>query len=277
MGTRRTIAIGGTGSALVIGAGVFLGVGAASGGDDDAPLAGMARERATAAALAHVGAGAVTETATGDDGAAYEVEVRRGDGSQVEVRLGSQGEVAEASVIDGPPALSEALLRAIGLGPGAKSKSLNLDRYHLAETLRMIIEEAQLLALRNGAETIGERFLLRAVLASEREGMVGRCLSSDALGFNLDFMLRDVDKRIRDQRLGKFEEEITPFLIPGAVAKSEDLTYLARTGHLRPSVAQDTLIEAMLRGLYKRQDNHLLITGEAGVGKTALVRELGKG
>jgi len=89
MGTRRTIAIGGTGSALVIGAGVFLGVGAASGGDDDAPLAGMARERATAAALAHVGAGAVTETARGDDGAAYEVEVRRGDGSQVEVRLGS--------------------------------------------------------------------------------------------------------------------------------------------------------------------------------------------
>ncbi len=35
------------------------------------------------------------------------------DRASVEVRLGPQGEVAEASVLDGPPALGEALLRAV--------------------------------------------------------------------------------------------------------------------------------------------------------------------
>lgn len=33
------------------------------------------------------GGGTVTETEVGDDGSAYEVEIRRADGSQVEVQL----------------------------------------------------------------------------------------------------------------------------------------------------------------------------------------------
>jgi uncharacterized membrane protein YkoI len=60
---------------------------AASRGGDDRPLAGTTLERASAAALAAAGGGTVTETEVGDDDAAYEVEVRLADGSQVEVRL----------------------------------------------------------------------------------------------------------------------------------------------------------------------------------------------
>jgi hypothetical protein len=37
--------------------------------------------------LDHVGEGTVTETEIGDDGAAYGVEVRLNDGSQVEVQI----------------------------------------------------------------------------------------------------------------------------------------------------------------------------------------------
>jgi len=51
------------------------------------PLAGSTLEQATAAALQHTGGGTVTETETGDGGAAYGVEVRLADGSQVEVEL----------------------------------------------------------------------------------------------------------------------------------------------------------------------------------------------
>jgi hypothetical protein len=78
---------------LIVGAiaagviGIGAGVGIAAGGDDDKPLRGRDYERATAAALEHVGEGTVTETEIGDDGAAYEVEVRLDDGSQVEVQL----------------------------------------------------------------------------------------------------------------------------------------------------------------------------------------------
>ncbi len=59
----------------------------AAGGDDDAPLTGSAREQAIAAALAHVGEGTILETEAGDGGAAYGVEIRLTDGSQVEVSL----------------------------------------------------------------------------------------------------------------------------------------------------------------------------------------------
>jgi uncharacterized membrane protein YkoI len=64
--------------------------GAAGGGDDDATdraISGQALDRAKAAALDHTGGGTVTETEAGDEEGAYEVEVTRADGSQVDVHL----------------------------------------------------------------------------------------------------------------------------------------------------------------------------------------------
>ena len=74
-------AVAGTGAAIA---------GAAGGGDDDAtekPITGSALDRASAAALAHTGGGKVTDTEAGDEEGAYEVEVTRPDGSQVDVHL----------------------------------------------------------------------------------------------------------------------------------------------------------------------------------------------
>ena len=77
--------------ALVVVLAVALGAvtltAVAKGGDDDQPITSPALEQATKAALAHTGGGTVTETEVGDDGAAYGVEVRLDDGSQVEVNL----------------------------------------------------------------------------------------------------------------------------------------------------------------------------------------------
>jgi hypothetical protein len=76
---------------------------AAGGGDDEQPLTGSALERATVAALEHTGGGVVTETEVGDDGAAYGVEVRLDDGSQVEVNLDENFMViGQAADDDGP-------------------------------------------------------------------------------------------------------------------------------------------------------------------------------
>ena len=55
--------------------------------DSDQPLTGTDLEKAKAAALEYAGGGTVTEAEAGDDGAAYGVEVRKADGSQVEIRL----------------------------------------------------------------------------------------------------------------------------------------------------------------------------------------------
>ncbi len=83
---RKTTWIAGGALALaVVGGGT--GIAIATGSGDDARITGSALDEATAAALAETGGGTVTDTEVGDDGAAYSVEVRLADGSQVEVNL----------------------------------------------------------------------------------------------------------------------------------------------------------------------------------------------
>lgn len=63
-------------------------IAAANGGDDnERPITGEALNKASAAALAHTGSGAVTGTEVGDEDGYYEVEVTRDDGGQVDVHL----------------------------------------------------------------------------------------------------------------------------------------------------------------------------------------------
>jgi len=74
-------------AALAIGGAAIAG---AAGGDDDAtdkPVSGSALKKASAAALEHTGGGSVTETEAGDEEGAYEIEVKREDGSSVDVHL----------------------------------------------------------------------------------------------------------------------------------------------------------------------------------------------
>jgi uncharacterized membrane protein YkoI len=62
----------------------------APGREDDAaeqPITGASLEKASEAALDHVGGGEVTGTEVGDEEGYYEVEITRADGSQVDVHL----------------------------------------------------------------------------------------------------------------------------------------------------------------------------------------------
>ena len=63
---------------------------AAAIGRDDAPdrtLTGTELDRASAAALKEVGSGRVTDTEAGDEEGAYEVEVTRADGTEIDIHL----------------------------------------------------------------------------------------------------------------------------------------------------------------------------------------------
>lgn len=71
---------------------------ATGGGDDDAtdkPITGGALDRATSVALQHTGGGRMTGTEVNDEEGAYEVEVTRADGSQVDVHLDSAFKVID--------------------------------------------------------------------------------------------------------------------------------------------------------------------------------------
>ena len=94
---RKLIMTGGV--VLAIGA-LSAGIAIAAGGGNEKPLTGSTLDQARAAALEHTGGGTVTETETGDDGAAYGVEIRLDDGSQVEVNLDENFNVIGQDVDD---------------------------------------------------------------------------------------------------------------------------------------------------------------------------------
>ena len=98
MATRKKVIA----AAVAAVAAVGIGTGAvlAAAGDDDKPLEGNAYERATAAAVEYVGGGTVIETEVGDDGAAYGIEIRKNDGTIVEVNLDENFEVIGAEPDD---------------------------------------------------------------------------------------------------------------------------------------------------------------------------------
>ena len=74
--------------------------------------------------------------------------------------------------------------------------------------------------------------------------------------------------------------EASNVMAPGASGKSalarycRDLTEDARTGHLDPVTGREHEIRTMTDILLRRRQNNPLITGEAGVGKTAVVEGL---
>jgi len=102
--TRNFKLLAGGASAVVLAAG---GVGiaqAVGGGDSDEQATGPGAERAERAAVEAVGGGRAVEVEREDEGrAGWEVEVRRGDGQQVEVHLNPRFErVGVEGDDDGP-------------------------------------------------------------------------------------------------------------------------------------------------------------------------------
>ena len=81
------------------------GIAYANGGDSEEQVTGPEAQKAKSAAIAAVGGGSVTEVER-DDGngsGAFEVEVAREDGSQVEVHLdGDYNDVGRQADEDGP-------------------------------------------------------------------------------------------------------------------------------------------------------------------------------
>ena len=102
--TRRFVATAAAVTALVLGgAGIATAQGEdgpGEGADSDTPLTGTDLERASAAALEHTGGGRVVDSETGDDGAAYGIEIELADGSQVEVHLDADFQVIGSEVDD---------------------------------------------------------------------------------------------------------------------------------------------------------------------------------
>ncbi len=100
--SRKVVAIAGAATVLAAGG---VGIAYAVGGESEEQVTGAAAEKAKSAALEAVGGGTVSEIERqdGDGGGAFEVEVKRDDGSQVEVHVDRDFDVVgQAGDDDGP-------------------------------------------------------------------------------------------------------------------------------------------------------------------------------
>ena len=98
---RRLRILALTGAAVAVAATGGVAIAGVGGDDDnekpDSAITGPALGKASHAALAHTGGGRVSGTEAGDAEGAYEVEVTRRDGSQVDVHLDRDFKVINAA------------------------------------------------------------------------------------------------------------------------------------------------------------------------------------
>ena len=94
--TKAVLVGGAVALAVIGGAGVALATGTPD--EIETPITGASLQKASGAALAHIGQGRVTATEAGDEEGAYEVEVTRDDGSEVDVHLRRDFTVIRAEV-----------------------------------------------------------------------------------------------------------------------------------------------------------------------------------
>lgn len=180
----------------------------------------------------------------------------------------------------GPAKVVEEIEHNISLGFRGKPKTPELSKGCFSIPVQRALEEAFRQASRLGKKVIDESSLMYGVLVEESEGRVADILKLPSLEMDVRKMLHHLDQYIQEMAAGEESQQAAPFLLPKSLAKSEDLTFLAQIERLTPMVEVETAknetppIEQIKRGLHKRDNNHILITGQAGVGKTTIVRQL---
>ncbi len=162
--------------------------------------------------------------------------------------------------------------------------SLILIKEHMYEETLALLEAAQRAMSTWQQKTIDTSHLLHGLL----ETMSLRLISffrTISIQIDLPKMRRHLEYHIQDIRADVWHE--SPFHLPTTILPSEDLTYLAQMQSLPDTiplgengqVLSDTTRyarEEIVQALYRRENNHVLITGEYGVGKTTLIRDLAK-
>ncbi|MFO1144664.1 MAG: type VI secretion system ATPase TssH, partial [Amaricoccus sp.] len=136
-------------------------------------------------------------------------------------------------------------------------------------------------SLEFGDETVRSAYiLLGALKVPVLEGLIGKIsaefdkIDPDALGSRLDDVLSGSIEGGGSAR-PEPSAEAAPRRAPGgdsALAKyATDLTERARAGKIDPVIGRDPEIRQIVDVLMRRRQNNPILTGEAGVGKTAVV------
>ena len=150
---------------------------------------------------------------------------------------------------------------------------------------RLITEAWNLASIDFGADKIRSGHLLLAMLSEENLGRLAREASPELQKVSVE----ELQKHFADLTAGTAEDEITssrpggevpeagsrgPTKTPSLDQYTIDLTDRARKGQIDPVLGRDFEIRQMVDILTRRRQNNPILTGEAGVGKTAVVEGL---
>lgn len=175
-------------------------------------------------------------------------------------------------------------LRASTSKYGDDAIPLTLTREHMHEETLALLEAAQKVVREWQHETIDTIHLLYGFLETVSPRLI-TFFQTLSIPVDLPKMRRHLPYHIQERRTALWDE--SPFRLPTDLLPSEDLTYLAQTqglpvvipvgenGQIKRDNAQYPR-EEILQILRRRENNHVLITGEAGIGKTSLINDLAK-
>jgi ATP-dependent Clp protease ATP-binding subunit ClpA len=148
-----------------------------------------------------------------------------------------------------------------------------LSRDGIGEATVVLFRGAQRVARLWNADRVDSPHLLAALLDDMPPRLAG-VLRRPPLDLDLEKLRTHLQQALREARTRARRE--VPFRLAAGLLPSEDLTFRARTDTIGPAIGLDPYFDAMLRALYRRANHHVLITGQRGIGKTTLVRELAR-
>lgn len=166
----------------------------------------------------------------------------------------------------------DAIEHSINLGQNIKEKELKLEEPYFSFTTKKILESAMSSAMEDDFEKIDEGHLLKAILI-HGDSKTKNVLQNPPMELNLQKMLTFVEERIRISKPGK-KLGYKTVNWPEHICPAVDLTQQARDGILKPIVGRKEEIEKIKRALFKLENHNILVYGEHGVGKTALIQGL---
>jgi ATP-dependent Clp protease ATP-binding subunit ClpA len=171
-----------------------------------------------------------------------------------------------------PSKVAGAVTEAFRLG-ARRLAALGATRDDFGDSFVSMLRAAQRVAVTWGADQIDAAHLLAALL-DEMPPRLASILQRHPVNLDLATMRRHLEQALLDQRTRPPRESV--FRLPPGLPPNEDLTALARTSGIDAALHLDGYFDALTRALYRKTNNHVLITGLRGVGTTTLVRELAR-
>ena len=155
----------------------------------------------------------------------------------------------------------------------------------LAEHIDSAVERAWIYAsLTHGVARIRGGHLMAGLLKTASLARVLKGISGQFARINADVLLEQFDSLLNHSKEAQ-QVQAAPSNLPGDVPAAgsstlaqyaQDLTARARDGRIDPVAGRDEEIRQMVDILMRRRQNNPLLTGEAGVGKTAVVEGLAR-